>query len=160
VLDLWTYPGSLLISALVVIGAGIVLWRRYGPLAGLAPAAAWVIGNGIEVIGKETITRPSFNWTVDGTHWHITAFDNSFPSGHMMRCLIVAFAIALLWARSRNWAILWVVLVAPALVISGAHTVTDVVGGALVGLILLVLLLAVVRDSERLAGDGRAAARR
>ena len=91
--DLWTYPCSILISSLVVIWAAIVLWRRYGPVVALAPAVAWVIGNGIEVIGKGTITRPPLYREADGIPVHIDAFDDSFPSGHMMRGVIVAFAI-------------------------------------------------------------------
>ena len=65
---------------------------------------------------------------------HVDAFDDSFPSGHMMRGVIVAFAIGLMFTRSWKWAALWAVLVGPALVLQSAHTVTDVVGGALVGL--------------------------
>ncbi len=156
ILDLWTYPCSVLISGLVVIGGGAVLWRRYGPIAGLAPAAAWVIGNGIEVIGKGTITRPELFRGVGGVPVHVTAFDDSFPSGHMMRGIIIAFTVALVWTRSWRWAALWAALVAPALVLQAAHTITDVVGGALVGLILLVLLIAAVREARSVA-DGTAA---
>ena len=57
-LDLWTYPCSVLISGLVVAVAAVVLWPRLGPVAALAPAAAWVIGNAIEVIGKGTPCAP------------------------------------------------------------------------------------------------------
>jgi membrane-associated phospholipid phosphatase len=147
--DLWTYPCSVLISSLVVIWAAIVLWKRHGPVVALAPAAAWVIGNGIEVIGKGTITRPALYRVAGGIPVHIDAFDDSFPSGHMMRGVIVAFAIALVFTRSWKWAALWAVLVGPALVLQSAHTVTDVVGGALVGCILLVVMLSLVRTELR-----------
>ena len=149
VFDLWTYPCSILISSLVVIWAAIVLWQRYGPVVALAPAVAWVIGNGIEVIGKGTITRPPLYREADGIPVHIDAFDDSFPSGHMMRGVIVAFAIGLMFTRSWKWAAVWAVLVGPALVLQSAHTVMDVVGGALVGCILLVVMLSLLRTEAR-----------
>jgi membrane-associated phospholipid phosphatase len=149
ILDTWTYPCSILISALVVIWAAVVLWRRYGPVVALAPAAAWFIGNGIEVIGKGTITRPALYATSDGQRVHIASFDDSFPSGHMMRGVIVAFAVALIFTRSWKWGLFWAILVAPALVLQSAHTLTDVVGGAIIGLILLVLMVGIVRGESR-----------
>lgn len=147
--DFWTYPCSILISALVVISAAVVLWRRYGPVVALAPAAAWMIGNAIEVIGKGTITRPPLYGEAYGAPVHIEAFDDSFPSGHMMRGVIVAFTIGLIFTRSWKWAAVWAALVGPALVLQAAHTTTDVIGGALVGLILLVAMLSLLRTESR-----------
>jgi membrane-associated phospholipid phosphatase len=147
-LDLWTYPCSVLISGVIVAGASVVLWRRLGVLAGLAPAAAWVIGNAIEVAGKHVIVRPALYGTANGLRVHVTAFDDSFPSGHMMRGVLVAGAVVLVWRRATPWAVIWAVLVGPALVLQAAHTITDVVGGALVGLILLVPVFAIVRSPE------------
>ena len=53
----------------------------------------------------------------------------------MMRGVVVAWALALVWRRAAPWLVVWVALVGPALVLQSAHTVTDVVGGALVGLL-------------------------
>jgi membrane-associated phospholipid phosphatase len=153
ILDSWTYPCSLLISGLVVIWAAVVLWRRYGPVVALAPAAAWIIGNGIEVIGKGTITKPAVYATADGQRVHVVSFDDSFPSGHMIRGVIVAFAIAIVFTRLWKWALFWVILVAPALVLQSAHTLTDVVGGAIIGLILLVLMVELVRSERTSPGS-------
>ena len=66
----------------------------------------------------------------------------------MMRGVLVAGAVVLVWTRATRLAVVWVVLVAPALVLQAAHTITDVVGGALVGLILLVPVFAIVRPAE------------
>jgi membrane-associated phospholipid phosphatase len=144
ILDLWTYPCSLLISLLVVIWAAAVLWRRYGPVVALLPAAGWVIGNGVEVIGKGAIVRPALYG--GSAHVHIGAFDTSFPSGHMIRGIVVAFAFSLVFPRATRWAALWAVLVAPVLVVQAAHTVTDVIGGILIGLIMVVLAIGVLRE--------------
>ncbi len=132
-----------------MISAAVVLWRRYGPVVALAPAAAWMIGNAIEVIGKGTITRPPLYGEAYGAPVHIEAFDDSFPSGHMMRGVIVAFTIGLIFTRSWKWAAVWAALVGPALVLQAAHTTTDVIGGALVGLILLVAMLSLLRTESR-----------
>jgi membrane-associated phospholipid phosphatase len=148
ILDLWTYPCSVLVSGVVVTAACAVLWRRLGTVAAFAPAAAWVIGNAIEVAGKHFIVRPALYGTANGLRVHVTAFDDSFPSGHMIRGLLVAGAVVLVWKRATRWAVIWAVLVAPALVLQAAHTITDVVGGALVGVLLLVPVFAIVRPLE------------
>ncbi len=154
VLDTWTYPCSVVISGLVVVWATVVLWRRVGPIAALAPAAAWCIGNAIEEIGKHVIFRPALYADGPGGRMHVASFDDSFPSGHMMRGLLVAGLIVLLWRRAAIWAVLWVLLVGPALVLQSAHTPTDVVGGAIVGLILLVPIFALVLPSRAGAAPG------
>ena len=65
----------------------------------------------------------------------------------MTRGVVVAWAVALVWRRATPWLVVWAALVGPALVLSSAHTITDVVGGALVGLLAVVAVhpLAVAR---------------
>jgi membrane-associated phospholipid phosphatase len=145
ILDLWTYPCSVLVSGAIVGAVSVLLWRRLGTVAALAPAAAWVIGNAIEVVGKGVIVRPALYGTANGARIHVTAFDDSFPSGHMIRGVLVAGALTLAWKRANPWVLLWVLLVGPALVFQAAHTITDVLGGALVGVILLIPVFAIVR---------------
>ena len=144
ILNLWVYPCSVLVSGLAVAGCAALSWRRLGPVAALGPAAAWLVGNAIEVLGKGTIVRPALYGHADGLRVHAVAYDDSFPSGHMMRGLIVAYAVVMVWRRARPYAIVWVVLVGPALVLNSAHTLTDVVGGALLGIALLIPVNAVV----------------
>ena len=144
-LDSLTYPCSLLISGLVVLFAGHMLWRRGYRVAAFLPIAAWVIGNGVEWIGKHTLVRPALYGTAEGVRIHVGSFDDSFPSGHMIRGLLVAYAVVLLWRPAWPWLALWAVLVGPTLVLESAHTLTDVVGGALIGLILVVLMEAAAR---------------
>ncbi len=138
VLDLWTYPCSVLVSGLIMIVTGAILWRRYGLPAGLAPAAAWVLANGLEVVGKGVLTKPDVFGTAYGQRVPVVPFDDSFPSGHMTRGVVVAWAVALVWRRATPWLVVWASLVGPALVLSSAHTITDAVGGALVGLLAVV----------------------
>jgi membrane-associated phospholipid phosphatase len=147
-LDLLTYPCSVLVSGLVVAIAAVVLWGRLGPFAALAPATAWVVGNAIELLLKDTLARPAVYGSVGPERVHVAGFDHSFASGHMMRGLVVAYTLTLLWRRASPWAWIWAVLVAPALVVVSAHTPSDVIGGALVGLLVLVPANAVVRQAR------------
>jgi membrane-associated phospholipid phosphatase len=139
ILALWTYPCSVLISGLVVAALGLVLWRLGRRYAALLPPAAWVVGNGVEVVGKHFISRPALYGLGDGIRLHVTNFDHSFPSGHMIRGVLIAGAVALAWPRPAPWIALWACLVGPVLVVQAAHTPSDVVGGALVGLIVVLL---------------------
>jgi membrane-associated phospholipid phosphatase len=135
--DLWTYPCSVIISGLVMATALVVSWRRSRLAPALAIAAAWVVGNAVELAGKGVIRRPALYGSAHGVRIHVTSFDNSFPSGHMIRGTLLVAAIGLLWPRAR-WVLLpWAVLVAPALVVSSAHTPSDVLGGLLMGLALI-----------------------
>jgi membrane-associated phospholipid phosphatase len=147
--DLLTYPCSVLVSGLVVAIAAVVLWPRLGPFAALAPVGAWVVGNAIEVVLKGTIVRPAVYGSAGRARIHVVTFDNSFSSGHMMRGLVVAWTLTLLWRRASPWVWIWAALVGPALVFISAHTPSDVIGGALVGLLVLVPANAVVREARR-----------
>lgn len=116
---LWTYPASLLPSALV---AGYAAWR----LRAAGPAALWVAANAVELAGKLLVERPALY--AHGRH--VTGFDHSLPSGHTMRALVVAYALAALGRRGRL-AYAWALSVPFALVALGDHVPTDVVAGLL-----------------------------
>jgi membrane-associated phospholipid phosphatase len=148
-LDLLTYPCSVLVSGLVVVIVAVILWPRLGPVAALAPAAVWIVGNAIEVMLKGTIVRPAVYGSSGGARIHVVTFDDSFTSGHMMRGLIVAWTLTLVWRRASPWVWIWTALVGPALVVTSNHTPSDVLGGALVGLLVIVPANAVVRQARR-----------
>jgi membrane-associated phospholipid phosphatase len=134
--DLWTYPCSVILSGLVMATVLVVSWRRSRLEPALAIAAAWVVGNAVELAGKAVIRRPALYGTTRGVRIEVTAFSNSFPSGHMIRGTLVVAAVVLVWPRARWLLVPWAILVAPALVVSAAHTPTDVLGGLLMGLAL------------------------
>lgn len=125
---LWTYPASLLPSALV---AGYAAWRLYDA----RPAVLWVAANVVELAGKLLVERPALY--AHGRH--VTGFDHSLPSGHTLRSLVVAYSLAALWRRGR-FAYVWALSVPFALVALGDHVPTDVVAGilAFAALVLLV----------------------
>lgn len=147
-LDTWVYPCSVLISGILLLGVLVVLWRRGRAVAGLTWVGAWVVGNGIEVVGKGLVSRPALYGSTDHVRIHVTAFDQAFPSGHSIRCVIVAGAIVFVWRRLAPPVFVWALLVAPALVFTAAHTPSDVVGGGLIGVMLLLLGWPIAESSK------------
>lgn len=131
VLDLYTYPAAFVPSGALVLLCAWRLGARGDTQAGLTWCALWVAGNAVELIGKLGVERPALH---QGPV-HVTAFDHSLPSGHTIRSLVVAAALAWTWRRGRL-AFAWAAGVPFALVALGAHTPTDVVGGVLVAVFL------------------------
>jgi membrane-associated phospholipid phosphatase len=126
-LELWKYPAAVLPSLLIVLAAA----RRLGRPAGVVWCALWCAGNAIELAGKLSLRKPDlFRHT-----YHVSAFDTSLPSGHTIRALVLAGAVAAAW-RSGWLALVWATTIPFALVVSGAHVPSDVVTGAFVAMTL------------------------
>ena len=108
-------PASFLVALV------LVAWRSRLLAALLVAAVA------VETLCKEVLTRPELE---HGAR-HVVAFDDSFPSGHALRTVIVAGAFASPWAAC--WAVVAIVLIQ----LAGWHTPTDIAGGVLLGLLAL-----------------------
>ena len=119
--NLVTLPAALVVS--VVLAA--LLSRRLAVV--LLAAVA------VEVICKTVIDGPALFH--DGSH--IAAFDSSFPSGHALRTVILAGAVAVAVPRLRALAIAWAVASIVLLELAGWHTPTDLAGGVVLGLLAL-----------------------
>jgi hypothetical protein len=126
--DVVTLPAAALVSLAIVVAA----WRVAG--LGLGLVAAWAAGSAVELLCKHVLVRPALR---DGT-LHIVAFDSSFPSGHALRTVLVAYAVARIWPRARGAAIVWVAASVVLLQLAGWHTPTDLAGGLLLGGLALV----------------------
>jgi membrane-associated phospholipid phosphatase len=124
VISLWTYPASPFVSALIVLVCAWALPRRDA----VAAISLWLVANGIELIGKLIVSRPSVGQP---------GFTDSFPSGHAVRAFVVAAVVAWTWRRVALPAYAWALGVCVALVVLGAHVPTDVIGGALLAATLL-----------------------
>lgn len=125
-----TVPASFLVALAIVL-------RRSRVLAVLLIAAV-----AVEALCKELITRPELH---HGTR-HVIPFDDSFPSGHALRTVIVAGAFAS--PSAAVWAVAAILLIQ----LAGWHTPTDIAGGVLLG--LLALLGARALRGRRLARRG------
>jgi membrane-associated phospholipid phosphatase len=119
-----TLPGQVLIAlAIVAVGA----WKLRAPVWVAVLLAATIV----EVAIRYILTRPALYR--DGVH--LRAFDSSWPSGHALRCVIVALVIALAWPTARAAVAAWLVASVVLLEIAGFHTPTDVAGGLLLALL-------------------------
>lgn len=115
-----TLPGQVVISFLLVAAAA----RK---LRNAVWIVVWIAAVTVELVFRHALTRPAlYRHGV-----HLVAFDTSWPSGHALRCAIVAAAAAAAWPRLRSVLAVWLVAVAVLLELAGFHTPTDIVGGLL-----------------------------
>jgi membrane-associated phospholipid phosphatase len=127
VVQIVTLPGQVLISLLLVAVAARTLWMRGRVEAALCWTAAWFVAVAIELVFRHTLTRePLYRHGV-----HLTGFDSSWPSGHALRCALVAAALATAWPRLRVPLGIWLAAAVVLLEVAGFHTPTDLAGGLL-----------------------------
>ena len=88
----------------------------------------WIVGRGRPFVGGEA---NAFNFT----HFAGTEAYASFPSGHAITAAALAFAVSALWPQTRMVMIVYAVLIALSRLVLLAHHPSDVVAGALVGVI-------------------------
>jgi membrane-associated phospholipid phosphatase len=122
-----TLPGQVVISLVLVAAAAWRLRKRGRVEAAVCWTAAWVVAVALEIVFRHTLTRqPLYHHGV-----HLVGFDASWPSGHALRCALVAAALADAWPRLRIPLAIWLAAAVVLLQLAGFHTPTDVVGGLL-----------------------------
>lgn len=119
-----TLPGQAVVSFLLVLFGA---WK----LRALGWIFAWVAAVGVELLCRHVLARPAlYRGGV-----HVTAFDSSWPSGHALRCALVAAVFAAAWPCLR-WALgAWLVAAVVLLLLGGFHTPTDLAGGLVLALL-------------------------
>lgn len=125
--------GYAIAANVVTLPASFVIAIAIAFACSRALAAALIGAVAVEVVCKEFLTRPAL---YIGS-FHIEPFDSSFPSGHALRAVIVAGAVAWMWPRARPLAVAWAIAVMVLLQLGGWHTPTDIAGGALLGALAL-----------------------
>ncbi len=88
----------------------------------------WVVGRGRPFVGGEA---NAFNFS----HFAGTEAYASFPSGHAITSFALALAVSAVWPRARAAMIVYAVLIAISRLVLLAHHPSDVVAGALIGVI-------------------------
>jgi membrane-associated phospholipid phosphatase len=122
-----TLPGQVVLSLLLVLAAAWRLWTRGRVEAAVCWTVAWFVAVLVELVFRHTLTRePLYRHGV-----HLVGFDASWPSGHALRCALVAGALGTAWPRLRIPLAIWLVAVVVLLELAGLHTPTDLVGGLL-----------------------------
>jgi membrane-associated phospholipid phosphatase len=134
-----TLPAQVVISSALLAVCCLAFWRRGRWRAALAWAAGWLAGNLVEVLCKSVLTKPVPHR--DGLP--LTPFESSFPSGHTLRAVLLAAAIAAAWPAARYWIAVWAAAVLVLLELAGFHVPSDIAGG-----LLLAAFVAVVSSSS------------
>jgi membrane-associated phospholipid phosphatase len=139
-----TLPGQALVSLLLVLVAARRLWSRSRREAAICWTAAWLAAVAVELVFRHTLTRPAlYRHGV-----HLVAFDMSWPSGHALRCAIVAGALATAWPRLRIPLGIWLAAVVVLLELAGFHTPTDLIGGLLLATVAVAGAVALERSGQ------------
>ena len=139
---LWALAGLLLVVALaaplfrgtsrsMLLGLGTRVQFLF--LAVLVPTLIgevlkWIVGRGRPFVGGEA---NAFNFS----HFIGGEAFASFPSGHANTAFALAFAVSALWPKARPWMLAYAVAIALSRLVLLAHHASDVVAGAMVGVI-------------------------
>jgi membrane-associated phospholipid phosphatase len=91
-------------------------------------AVKWIAGRGRPFVGGEA---NAFNFS----HFAGTEAYASFPSGHAITSFALAFAVSAVWPRARAVMIVYAIAIAASRLVLLAHHPSDVVAGALLGVI-------------------------
>jgi membrane-associated phospholipid phosphatase len=127
VVQVVTLPGQVILSLLLVLAAARRLWARRRVEAAACWTAAWLLAVVLEVAFRHAVTRDAlYRHGV-----HLVSFDMSWPSGHALRCALVAAALGAAWPRLRVPLAIWLAPAVVLLELGGFHTPTDIVGGLL-----------------------------
>jgi membrane-associated phospholipid phosphatase len=125
-------PAGPVIATLVIAGAAICLLARRRNRAAAAWPAALALSLGVEIVCKLVVGQHrSGIW-----HGFGVTLDSSFPSGHVLRAILIAGAVAAVIPALRLALGLWCAAVAVCLLANGWHLPTDIAGGILAGMAL------------------------
>jgi membrane-associated phospholipid phosphatase len=141
VANLVTLPAQALVASALLGVCCLALWRRGGRRGAFAWGCVWIVGNLVEVLCKSTLERPLL-------HAHgraLVAFQSSYPSGHTLRSVLLAAAVAAVWPLARPWVAAWAAASLVLLEIGGFHVPSDIAGGSLLALLLILF----VRGADR-----------
>lgn len=135
---LGTFPASVVVSGSIVLAVVVLLWMRGRRRSSALLVDIWVAANVAELLGKHLVTRPTLHETTWGYHGVLGGLRDSLPSGHVIRALVVATALAAL-GRAGRLAYLWAFAVPVGVVTIGDHTPTDAAVGLAVGIALIAI---------------------
>jgi membrane-associated phospholipid phosphatase len=124
-------PGLRGTSKSLLLGFGVRMQFLF--VAVLVPVLSgevikWIVGRGRPFVGGKA---NAFNFV----HFSGTEAYASFPSAHAITAFALAFAVGAVWPRARVPMIIYAVLIAGSRLVLLAHHPSDVVAGALIGVV-------------------------
>jgi membrane-associated phospholipid phosphatase len=137
-----TWPASAGPAAIIAAACLLLLWRQGRRREAIAWGIAFTLGNAIEILCKAVLTRPPLFFHAGGLAVHVDAYDASFPSGHAVRALLLAFIVAAVWPRLLHLLLVWALSVAVLLDLGTYHVPTDIAGSLLLGFALVLCVKA------------------
>jgi membrane-associated phospholipid phosphatase len=149
-------PGNLIYMIPLVACVAVVAihWRR--PIFAVTVVTSYVLARTLVILGWKLWDRPRPELIADGI---ASPPLHSFPSGHIVLAISVYGLLAYAWLRASHSAIektLAIVLISAwcaaagfARVRLGTHWPSDVIAGALIGLMWLVTVALALRHAER-----------
>jgi membrane-associated phospholipid phosphatase len=138
-----TVPAQALIASALAGLCCLVLWRRGRARAAVAFGGIWLAGAAVELLCKTVLERPLLH----AGGYDLIAFQSSYPSGHTLRSLLLVAGVAAVWPAARRWVGLWAAATIVLLVVAGFHVPSDIVGGLLLALLLIVMSRAASREA-------------
>jgi membrane-associated phospholipid phosphatase len=164
VMQWWTWLGYGLVDIAVPLMIGLVAWRRgdretvrRGALGALAVTAAGLLGQA----AKNVLCRARPNTDTPGVFfsgfpcfpaWYGLA---SFPSGHATTAFALATLLSLWYPK---WSAAWLFVatgVGWSRIVLGSHFPSDVVGGAVLGVVVVLLMQRWVPGPGKCKTDNR-----
>lgn len=142
---LWLLAALLIVIALAspaLAATARARWLHFGTrvqylfLAVLVPVLMaelikWAVGRGRPFVGGKA---NAFNFApFTGTEAYF-----SFPSAHAVTGFALAFAVGALWPLARPWMLIYALLIAASRLVLLAHHPSDVVAGAMIGILVSV----------------------
>ena len=134
-----------------------IVWRRpwlFVLVAG-ADAVADLLAGGLKVVTD--VERPAYRYAEPRPLVHVP-HDGSFPSGHTSTSFACATILTLAFPRAAPGFFLLALAIGFSRIYVGAHYPLDVVGGAVLGILIAVALSRALRVSSADGRTGRARA--
>ncbi len=148
VAGVWMYPASVPISGLAIFASAAVLYRRGCRIAPAGWCGAWICANAVELLGRHVVRRPALSMSVGGRH--VVGFEETFPSGHTARALLIVAAAGAVTRRGHAPLLIWALGTMAVLLALGAHAPSDILGGA----VLASVLILAVEGAAAFSSDG------
>jgi undecaprenyl-diphosphatase len=130
---------SLLMLSAALLAAGYLLRQPYFTRTGWETIVAHLVAGGLNTAIKHLVgrARPKFmhSSSVEFSPFGGSGWD-SFPSGHAMATFAVATVLAVRFPKGRWLMMLIAMAVAASRVFRGSHFLTDIVAGAVLGVLI------------------------